>query len=178
MSEELPHFQYHPAPLLTGAVEASSVTCACCQRARGFIYVGPVSGEEDLDEVLCPWCIADGSAAEKLGASFADDSPLEDAGLAEAIIEQVHLRTPSYTSWQQEEWLTHCEDACEFHGDASASDVANASDATKREWRERCEMTEDDWADITASYAPGGSPAFYKFLCRHCKTVLLGWDCS
>ncbi|NJM78348.1 MAG: hypothetical protein HC852_24435, partial [Acaryochloridaceae cyanobacterium RU_4_10] len=50
MSEELPQFRYHPAPLVTGMVEPSLVLCGCCQQVRGFIYVGPVYGEQDLQE--------------------------------------------------------------------------------------------------------------------------------
>ncbi|MEU2338226.1 CbrC family protein [Streptomyces sp. NPDC013172] len=34
MSEELTGFPYHPDPLATGAVVASSTTCFCCERAR------------------------------------------------------------------------------------------------------------------------------------------------
>ena len=121
MSEELPQFKYHPSPLVTGMVEPSSTLCGCCQQVRCFIYVGPVHGEQDLQESLCPWCIADGSASTHLGTSFADDLPLRKADLHESIIAEVHLRTPAYTSWQQEEWLTHCNDACEYHGDASVT---------------------------------------------------------
>jgi uncharacterized protein len=178
MTETLPHFRYHPAPQATGVVEASSKVCACCSKARGFIYVGPVYGESDLDSQICPWCIADGTAAASLGASFADSYPLERAGIAREIIDEVNLRTPSYTSWQQESWLTHCEDACEFHGDASVEDVAQVSTETKADWRLEYQLTDEDWAHITAHYQPKGDQAFYKFVCRHCGLVRLGWDCS
>jgi uncharacterized protein len=178
MSEELPQFRYHPAPLVTGMVEPSSALCECCQQVRGFIYVGSVYGERDLQESLCPWCIADGSASTHLGASFIDDIPLRKANLHESIIEEVHLRTPAFTSWQQEEWLTHCNDACEYHGDASVGDIQTASEATKLAWQQHYNLTEADWFSITESYAPGGNPAFYKFICRHCSAVLFGWDCT
>src|SRR5262245_5862263 len=178
MAEELPRFKYHPEPLVTGAVETSAVTCACCRRARGYIYVGPVYAEKDLDGTICPWCIADGSAAEKLGASFVDDAPLEDADLDDAIIEELHSRTPGYTSWQQDEWLTHCADACEFHGDAAPADVSGASAATRQAWLEKYGRTEADWTAIAGAYGSGGDSAFYKFVCRHCKVVLLGYDCA
>ncbi|NJM77581.1 MAG: hypothetical protein HC852_19630, partial [Acaryochloridaceae cyanobacterium RU_4_10] len=126
----------------------------------------------------CPWCIADGSASTHLGASFADDLPLRKADLHESIIEEVHLRTPAYTSWQQEEWLTHCNDACEYHGDASVGDIQSASEETKLLWQQHYNLKAVDWSSITESYAPGCDPAFYKFLCRHCSAVLFGWDCS
>lgn len=178
MSEALPHFRYHPAPLSTGALEARSITCACCGLQRSFVYVAPVYGERDLQESLCPWCIADGSAAAKLGASFADDHPLYKADVPASIVEEINQRTPGYSSWQQEEWLSHCNDACEFHGDATPKDVHGANEETRQEWRRRYGLSEAEWEHATRGYVPRGSQAFYKFVCRHCHTVLLGWDCS
>jgi uncharacterized protein CbrC (UPF0167 family) len=178
MTEPLPRFRYHPDPLATGAVEASSAACACCGRVRGFAYVGPVYAEEDLDVPLCPWCIADGRAAAELGACFVDSDPLAQAGVARDVIDEITLRTPGYFSWQQECWLAHCGDACEFHGDASVEDIAGASSETKADWRAEYRHTEATWDRITANYRPRGAQAFYKFVCRHCGRVRLGWDCA
>lgn len=178
MSSELPSFRYHPDPLATGAVKPSAVQCACCGQRRGFVYVGPVYGETELDESLCPWCIADGSAAANLGASFADDTPLLQAGVPELVVQEVHLRTPAFSSWQQEQWLAHCGDACAFLGDASVDDVAGANEATRVAWKNEYGLDDDDWLHITKGYQPRGNPAFYKFQCLHCEAVLLGWDCT
>ncbi|MER6069732.1 CbrC family protein [Streptomyces sp. NPDC001817] len=41
MSEELPGFPYHPDPLATGAVVASSTTCLSCGRKRRVHLHGP-----------------------------------------------------------------------------------------------------------------------------------------
>ncbi len=178
MPDTLPRFRYHPAPLLTGVIEDSPKDCSCCGQPRGFIYVGPVYGEADLHSQLCPWCIADGSAARTLGASFADSYPLNRAGIAHSLIEEVNLRTPGYFSWQGESWLSHCADACEFHGNASIKDVANASEETKAAWRHEYKLDDKTWVRIAEHYQPKGHQAFYKFVCRHCGLVLLGWDCS
>jgi hypothetical protein len=175
---DLPFFKYHPDPLATGAIERRALQCACCGQSRGFVYVQPVYATTDLDEKLCPWCIADGSAASKFGASFSDEQPLSLAGVAKEVVEEVCLRTPGYSSWQQEEWLAHCNDACEFHGDASEEDVARASEATKADWRQHYELTEKDWKAQVKDYEPAGDSAFYKFVCRHCGLVRLGWDHS
>ncbi len=176
MSESLPSFRYHPKPLATGAVSASDKVCICCNQARGYIYVGPVYSTNDLDESLCPWCIADGSAATKLDASFADSYPLHKAGVPEDVIEEVNLRTPGYVSWQQEYWLSHCNDACEFHGDVPVEDVETASQETKQYWLEEYRQDEAGWKFVTDGYQPGGGSALYKFVCRHCGQVLFGWD--
>ena len=177
-SRVLPKFRYHPDPVATGAVVPSDNVCLCCGEARGLIYAGPVYSTADLDECICPWCISDGSAAAKHGASFADSRPLHAAGVSDEAIEEVQLRTPAYTSWQQEEWLAHCGDACEFHGDATMEDVTLASEVTRSEWKERYQLIDNDWVTIIRDYNPGGDPAFYKFVCRHCSLTLLGWDCT
>jgi uncharacterized protein CbrC (UPF0167 family) len=178
MSRPLPDFTYHPDPLGTGAIEARPIRCACCGDVQPYVYVGPVYGDRDLDEQLCPWCIADGSAASKLGATFAADRSLCKAGVPGTVVAEVNQRTPAFTSWQQEEWLAHCNDACEFHGDASVEDVHNASERTRQGWRERYGLSEEDWSIATRNYVPAGHQAFYKFRCRHCRAILLGWDCA
>lgn len=178
MNTPLPIFRYHPNPTGSGVVEQSDLECVCCNRRRGYIYVGPVYGEHDLQDKLCPWCISDGAAAQKFEASFADANPLRKAKLTEGIIEEVNLRTPSFFSWQQEQWYAHCDDACAFHGDASIEEVANASETTKSAWREEFGLDEEDWLLATKGYRPRGHQSLYKFVCLHCGAVLLGSDCS
>jgi uncharacterized protein len=178
MREPLPHFTYHPDPLSTGAIEAQEILCACCGKIRTHVYVGPMYGPGDLDPKLCPWCIADGSAFSKLHLSFASNGPLYKAGVPEVVGKEIKERTPAFVSWQDVEWLAHCKDACEFHGDASVDDVLGASDTTKQAWREHYRVTEGEWKLATEGYLPKGDRAFYKFRCRHCSAVLLGWDCA
>jgi uncharacterized protein CbrC (UPF0167 family) len=137
-----------------------------------------VYSTHDLNRSLCPWCIADGSAAQKFAASFSDDHPLLEAGVAPAIVEEVTARTPGYFSWQQEQWLTHCNDACEFHGDASVEDVKTAGAETKQQWLHDYEQDEKGWVWATDGYQPKGDSALYKFKCRHCGLILFGWDMS
>lgn len=175
---KLPEFTYHPDPVATGNVEASESPCICCGQKRELIYTGPVYAEKDYKKCICPWCIATGSAAEKLGASFSDVHSLLQKEIAPEIIEEIRIRTPGYSSWQGEHWLCHCNDACEFHGDASFEDVRNASSETKEHWMRENNLGEDEWLDLTEDYRPQGDPAIYKFKCRHCGLILFGWDCS
>lgn len=175
---DLPNFKYHPDPEGNDVIEESDEACICCNKKRGYIYTGPVYAIEELDEQLCPWCIANGEAAKKFDASFADAHPLLRDGIAKDIVDEVSLRTPSYSSWQQEQWLSHCNDACEFHGDASEEDVRNASEETKQQWMQNYQSGEDLWNTITEGYYPKGDNAIYKFKCRHCNQIIFGWDCS
>lgn len=178
MPEPLPSFPYHPDPLSTGMVVERDTVCACCGRDRGYVYLGLTYAVETYSECICPWCIADGSAAARFGALFNDPHPLEEAGVAAEVIEEVSKRTPGYLSWQQEVWLTHCGDACEFHGDATVAEVQQAAPATKARWLDDYGQDEASWERTVNAYEPGGDISLFKFRCRHCGLIRLGLDMS
>ena len=172
----LPAFRYHPNPIATGSVKASNTVCRCCGQARGYIYTSSVYACDSPRDSICPWCIADGSAATKFEAMFSDDHPLAQAGVPDETIDEVTRRAPGYNSWQQEVWLSCCKDACEFHGDAPRTELqtlqgdALARTLAAREWRER------NWQQFVQHYQPGGNPAVYKFVCRHCNSAKYAVD--
>ena len=72
VSPELPVFRYHPDPIASGSVRESAETCACCDRATGWIYTATFYTAEDVSGRFCPWCIADGSAAGRFAGEFMD----------------------------------------------------------------------------------------------------------
>jgi uncharacterized protein CbrC (UPF0167 family) len=37
-------------------------------------------------------------------------------------------------------------------------------------------LKEDDWKNVLRHYQPRGNPAVYKFVCRHCGTIMYGMD--
>ena len=119
---DLPRFCYHPDPIASGSIAASDATCACCGKPRGFVYTGPAYCEAELEDALCPWCIADGSAATKFDASFTDPAVFPDA-IAPATIEEIAYRTPGFDAWQSEKWLTCCGDAAAFLEPAGYADI-------------------------------------------------------
>jgi uncharacterized protein CbrC (UPF0167 family) len=171
----LPVFKYHPDPVATGSIIVSGVQCRCCGESRGYVYTSNVYCTEELDGEICPWCIADGSAAKKFKATFVADMPLRQYGMDEEIILEVTTRTPGYETWQQEVWLTHCQDACAFLGEASREEILAIAN-------EGLQVTGGEWIDgemmksIAKNYRPKGSPAFYKFRCLHCNQILYGMD--
>jgi uncharacterized protein len=127
VTDALPSFRYHPNPLDTGSIMAHEVTCAGSGRARGFMYVGPVYSLHDLDDRLCPWCIADGTAADRFGAEFTDTGwPNVPSDVPPEVIDVVSRRTPGFTGWQQEHWLYHCGDGAAFLGVADRRDGVTA----------------------------------------------------
>ncbi|WP_144395648.1 CbrC family protein [Pleionea sediminis] len=172
---ELPKFKYHPDPISTGAIKESCEVCECCEQARGYVYASNLYAEEEI-EFICPWCIADGSAAQKFDGMFSDDYPLQEAGVPEEVISEVCERTPGYNSWQQEVWQAHCGTACEFHGDAEKKDLVElAGEALERFLR--VEMIKPDvWQNILEHYEKGGNPAVYKFRCPECSEFIYTMD--
>jgi uncharacterized protein CbrC (UPF0167 family) len=170
---DLPTFRYHPDPLATGSIAHSEGICRCCEKARGFIYTGPVySSEEDLDGAFCPWCIADGSAAERFSAEFVDPPGIGGYGdweqVPATVLAEVSLRTPSFSGWQQEQWWTHCGDAAEFLGVAGAEELQHQWAGAIPAIRETMRYGFTDSADYLAALDRDHGPSAYVFRCRHC----------
>lgn len=62
----LPTYLYHLDPVKTGVFQASDhVCCSVCKQSVPYYYTGPFYTMMDY-EFICPWCIADGSAADQL----------------------------------------------------------------------------------------------------------------
>jgi uncharacterized protein len=177
MATNLPLFKYHLDPVKSEVVVASDANCICCGQARGCMYVGPAfTTNRDVRDNICPWCLADGSAATKYSAYFAGPQTLLKAGVARHIVDEVTKRTPGYFCWQSDHWQSHCNDACVFHGDATVDDIATAAPSTIEAWKAEYTMTNEDWANFADGYEPKGHAAFYKFICYHCGVVLFSWD--
>jgi uncharacterized protein CbrC (UPF0167 family) len=126
----LPTFRYHPDPLASGSVVVSDKKCRCCGKARGYIYTGPVYAEGELEDMICPWCIADGSANKKFDATFFDAEAVDDE-VPDAAMDEICERTPGYIAWQQGHWPACCGDAVQFIGPAGNAEVELGA---HREW--------------------------------------------
>lgn len=175
--ETLPAFKYHPDPVATGSVEPNdSSPCLACNRIRGYIYVGPAYSEKFhyLSGSICPWCIADGSAAERFGARFTDTGLMEDVG--EEALQEISTRTPGFHAWQQEEWLTCCEDATAFLGAAGAAELKHkfpeAMPAVKRYVAEHYDLAGKELEEFARGLSKDGQPTAYIFRCLHCNGYL------
>jgi len=174
---QLPTFKYHPDPLATGAIEVSEARCECCGEARGYAYTSGTYGEKDLS-VVCPWCISDGRLEREHDASLSADHGLLSAGISKDVVREVTCRTPGYSCWQSEEWLTCCGDACAFHGEPLASELRALDADGLSKLSSESTLSVEDLREIFRTYEPGGSPAFYKFICLHCGRIRYGWDCD
>jgi uncharacterized protein CbrC (UPF0167 family) len=165
----LPSFAYHPDPLATGSIVESDAECEACGQERGYRYTGPVYAEDDIED-LCPWCIADGSAADRFDATFTD---LDD-DLPDDAADTIAKRTPGFSGWQQEVWLSHCGDGAAFLGRVGAAELAAYPDAVADI---RLGLGHRDGADhFLAALDKDGEPTAYLFRCRVCGTHLAYTD--
>ena len=179
----IPAFKYHPDPIATGSIVPSDTVCECCGQARGFIYTGPVYSIEELDECICPWCIADNTAHDKFGAEFTDAAGVggysKSLMLSSAVIEDVVFRTPGFTGWQQERWLACCGDAAAFLGRAGREEIEEQWLDAVVSLQEDCGMSDGrDWQDYFKALDSDGSPTAYIFQCLHCGRHLGYSDCD
>ena len=168
----LPKFRYHPNPIATGSIVQSSLECAACQLVRGWTYAGPVFGKFDDEPILCPWCIADGTAHQLIGAEFVD--PLGVGGYGDwdsvplPVLEEICFRTPSFNGWQQEKWYTHCHDGAKFLGPAGIAELKalepDAYDAIAQE----CGLLGKELDDYMARLNADRGPTAYIFRCSLC----------
>ena len=179
-TEGLPVFRYHRDPIRTGFVVRSEAVCVCCESARGFVYKGPIRGQiVGLEERLCPWCLADGSAASKFDATFVSAYSLES--LPRVILDEVTRRTPGFFSWQEEEWPVCCGDASVYVATVGREGLIRAFpewvDVLKRNLVEVWKYTQEDVVGVLENLnLDHGGPSVYLFQCSHCEARHVSWD--
>lgn len=154
---------------------ASEKKCRCCGQKRGWIYRGPVYAEPDLEEALCPSCIADGSAHEKFAASFVDS----EAFAAEApasVVEEISQRTPGFRSFQPERWPSCCSEPGAFITPAGITQIRQHYPTLEGELMNYViydlGMSGSAARRMIASLKRDGSPAAYVFRCHRCARHL------
>jgi hypothetical protein len=179
--DPLPTFRYHPDPIGTGSIVESDEECECCARRRGYRYEGPVYAVVEI-EIVCPWCIDDGSAHENLGCEFTDSAGVGDHGswspVPDAIAEHVTTRTPGFSGWQQERWWTCCNDAAAFLGRAGRRELSELGPPAVEAIRLECGLEGAEWQDYFQALEKDGSPTAYVFECLHCGALGGYSDCD
>ena len=192
---ELPKFKYHPDPIKTGSVVESDETCDCCQKQTGYIYSGSLYSRNRPD-YLCPWCIADGSAAKKYDGEFiafftgevevsTPDSAINTFILnltqkiksllnnnkSDEIYEELSKRTPGFSSFQEEQWQFHCNDACEFHGLATTDDFKKISEEETKRLIDNSSLSLDEIEEFKKEKEDTELHYIFKFICHKCGEI-------
>ena len=180
---DLPIFRYSPNAYSINVFEEEPGECSICNQPRQMKYTASFYSIETPD-YICPWCIADGSAAKMYQGEFNDYVGIEgispdpatvgqDSIPAESALE-VSERTPSYISWQQEVWLSHCGEPCAFIGYANGETIKPYAE----------ELTADmenlgyDMEFMADNLSKDGSLVGYLFECLQCGTHRLHVDCD
>jgi uncharacterized protein CbrC (UPF0167 family) len=168
----LPLFKYHPDPIASGSIVVSDGQCRACGRHRGYVYIGAVYSTHDLDNALCPWCIFDGTAHRLFEAEFIDAKAIGDYGrwdaVPDSVIEAVCFHTPSFNSWQEERWYTHCGDAAEFVAPVGAPEMRNLDPSLYKAIAEESGFVREELAEYMAMLDKDAGPTAYAFRCRIC----------
>ncbi|UQI49667.1 CbrC family protein (plasmid) [Streptomyces sp. HU2014] len=177
MSVSLPFFRYHPDPLTTGSIRASAEACACCNRSTGWIYTATFYTAQEVNENFCPWCISDGSAAERFAGEFTDAYGLDD--VSEETLHELTRRTPGFHAWQDPRWLAHCQDAAAFLGEVGYTELMAHPEALDQ----LClDLRMDGWHDVSQlehflTHLGQGASAML-FRCVVCDTHIAYVDAS
>jgi uncharacterized protein len=171
---ELPQFRYNPHAYELGIIKEEQTVCPCCGETRSFTYEGPFFATGEI-EGICPWCIKDGTAAEKFGGEYQDAGSCEDVDKEEYLDELIH-RTPGYSGYQQEVWLSHCGDFCAFTGYVGWKEIV----PFKNELKEDIDLIREDFnlslKELKESLVKDGSMQGYLFTCLHCGQHRLAAD--
>jgi len=113
----LPRFPYHRDPVASGSITFCDTVCECCGTARGAIYAGVIYTAATVESV-CPWCIADGSAARKYDAMFFDahfcDDNLKRVHLPAEYQHAVFGCTIGFATFNPIGWWVHCGEPAEY----------------------------------------------------------------
>lgn len=163
---DVPEFKYNPNAVVLGIIKKEKTTCPVCRQDRDYVYQGPFYSVEDV-KGICPWCIKDGSAANKFDGEFQDAASCDSVDKQEYVIE-LTKRTPGYSGWQQERWLSHCGDFCALENYVGWKEIKDFQ-----------EELEDDLTEIKTDYGltqeqleeylvTHGSMQGYLFKCIHC----------
>ncbi|MFW2177392.1 MULTISPECIES: CbrC family protein [unclassified Moraxella] len=119
-----PIFKYHPNAYDLDIFIKEQGVCDVCGKPSELKYDCSFYSAEELD-YICPFCISDGSASNKYGGQFNNYLSIETVEILETeeaflpknpnkLFDEIAYRTPSYHSWQQQYWLTHCNEPCAF----------------------------------------------------------------
>lgn len=173
-TQKLPVFKYNPNAYSIGIIKKGNTLCPVCNKTRSHYYDGPFYAIEEVEEI-CPWCIKDGSAANKYEGKFHDSASIEAVDSLKAL-EELTTMTPGYSGLQQEMWLTHCGDFCALKAYAGWNEIKYIKDELAND----LDQIKDDYnltQEALEKYlVNNGHIQGYLFQCLHCDKHRLTVD--
>ncbi|QFP75173.1 CbrC family protein [Deinococcus sp. AJ005] len=177
MSEVLPQFPYYADPVGDGRIVQQDIVCDVCEKPRNWAYVGSLYVPGGKPEFLCPWCVADGSAAAKFQGGFQDADFSENAS-AESVA-AVMRQTPRVVIWNPIFWPDHCDECCTYFGEFIPSEqpeLALRTDVLAEAQAIARGISEKWGAEDVLDCGERGSITLHLFQCRQCGTHKLSPD--
>ena len=162
----LPYFKYNPNAEKLGILALREATCPVCQQFRSIIYDGPVASENDVADI-CPWCIADGSAAEKFDCEFAGSAGTEDVDDEEALRELL-TRTPGFNTFQEVIWPAHCGAPCAYMNPVGNKEVKRMREELIDDIEHLADEFGIDEEELIDDITTDGAMQGHLFNCLHC----------
>jgi uncharacterized protein CbrC (UPF0167 family) len=89
-------------------------------------------------------------------------------GVSPEVRNAIAARTPGFEAWQQEEWLTCCQDAAAFLGAAGAAELqpgfSEAIPAVTEYLKANYDLEGDELEEFVGALSKDGQPTTYKSL--------------
>lgn len=174
MINNLPLFKYHPNAINTVFSETKR-PCDCCGQNIGISYDLPIYTSKELsdDISICPFCIENGKAAKYTAGVF--NTFYEDQ--CGVKFDKVRNKTPSYSTWQDKDWIVHCNEPTIFLGNPS-KEIIESNYNSKSEMALDYELSKEDLSFFVDSYLNGGTCEFYYHKCQKCERIIFSMDFS
>ena len=173
---EIPIFRFHSDPIKSGVIKKENTICPVCKKQRSYKYIGPFYSAEDV-EGICPWCIADGTAAKKYDGEFQDGASIE-AKIDKNLLEELIFKTPGYVGWQQEQWLVHCNAPCVFIEYVGWKEIEHLEKELNEDIINQFTQYGLTKEEFSKRLINGGSLQGYLFRCVKCGQLRLTTDCD
>lgn len=194
-------FQYFEGPIdEMGDLLEGTHPCSLCGKENHMCFsidhaiTNKFSNDEKENKIGCIDCLRKGEFEFWHDTEF---GMLDENGLSKVYnhnmdnppeINKLKLielkRTPQIVTWQQELWLTHCNDFMTYKGTWEPSDFnKNSKSGNGRELF--FEMTDKDLNHLWDDCLEDGEieltqwyPTYYVFECKHCGKLRGNWDCD
>lgn len=172
----LPKFTYFPDPIKVGAITKDPGVCDCCGRHSDWNCPKGIYSRHTVDR-LCPWCVADGSAAKKFKGSFQDLHDVPQS-VPKSVKYEVNSCTPGFETWQGNTWLFSEKDAMIFVGEVNGKELLAKNNRAQIQACMSMDHSPFENEGELSDIVPAGSPAVYMFQDRKSGEYHAYWDCD